>query len=125
AVDENATITALGTGIVSLLTLLVPTAIMGATLPVLMSYLVRKNVSFGKSLSVLYGINTLGAVMGIGLATFFVIGIFGERAAIYVGVAVNLVVAAAAFQISGIEGPCPAGNVASSPKKSSKTISQY
>ncbi len=125
AVDENATITALGTGIVSLLTLLVPTAIMGATLPVLMSYLVRKNVSFGKSLSVLYGINTLGAVMGIGLATFFVIGIFGERAAIYVGVAVNLVVAAAAFQISGIEGPCPAGNVASSPTKSSKTISQY
>src|SRR5208283_5235838 len=69
AVHENAAITALGTGMVSLLTLLVPTALMGATLPVLSSYLVRKNVGFGKSLSMLYGINTLGAVLGIGLAT--------------------------------------------------------
>lgn len=124
-VDENATITALGTGMVSLLILLVPTALMGATLPVLTSYLVRKNISFGKSLSMLYGINTLGAVLGIGLATFFIIGIFGELAAIYAGVAVNLVVAAAAFRISGREGPFPDGNVASSSTQSLRTISNY
>jgi spermidine synthase len=125
ASGENVTFTAIGTGLVSMLTLLLPTALMGATLPVLTAYQVRKNVLFGKSLSLLYGINTLGAVVGIGLGTFFVIGIFGERAAIYLAVAINLVVAGTAFQISRKEPGYLPGTVRNGPAKAIRTISQY
>jgi spermidine synthase len=125
ASDENVPITAIGIGVVSLLTLLVPTALMGATLPVLTAHLVRRNVLFGKSLSMLYGINTLGAVLGVGLGAFFIIGIFGERAAIYVAVAINLLVAGTAFHISRTEQRHSPGTVINGPTKAVRTISQY
>ncbi len=125
ASGENVTITAIGTGLVSLLTLLLPTALMGATLPVLTAHQARKNVLFGKSLSLLYGINTLGAVVGIGLGTFFVIGIFGELVAIYVAVAINLLVAGTAFQNSRTEPRYPPGTVRNGTTKAARTISHY
>jgi spermidine synthase len=125
ASGENATITAIGTGAVALLTLLVPTALMGATLPVLTAHQVRKKVLFGKSLSLLYGINTLGAVCGIGLGTFFLIGIFGERAAIYLAVAINVLVAGTAFQIARIERRHTTGKVRNGSAGAVRPISEY
>ena len=52
--------------------LLLPTLLMGATLPVLTSRLVDRHGDFGARLSWLYGINTLGAVVGA-VATGFVL----------------------------------------------------
>ena len=50
--------------------LLVPTMLMGATLPVLVAAMVRRDEGLAARVGLLYGINTLGAVAGVLLATF-------------------------------------------------------
>ncbi|MBI5252544.1 MAG: fused MFS/spermidine synthase [Desulfomonile tiedjei] len=97
--NENVAVTAVGMGIVSFITLLVPTALMGGTLPVMTTFLVRKDHLLGKNLSILYGINTLGAVTGVVLSSFFLIGFFGERITTYIGIAINLLVAIVAWYV--------------------------
>jgi spermidine synthase len=76
----------------SFVLLLIPATLMGGTLPLLTSYLVRKGGHFGKNFSLLYGLNTLGAVTGVLLAGFVTIGFFGEQATINIGVLLNLAV---------------------------------
>jgi spermidine synthase len=78
--------------VVSFLSLLVPTMLMGGTLPVLTSYLVGRGGMFGKNFSLLYGLNTLGAVFGVVLSGFVTIGAIGEWNTIFIGVSINLVV---------------------------------
>jgi len=55
---------------ISLALLLVPTVLMGATLPILVTALVQRDARIGASTGLLYGLNTLGAVAGVFLATF-------------------------------------------------------
>ena len=57
----------------SLVLLLIPTAMMGATLPVLAKGFLLKINHFGSRLGILYGVNTLGAVTGVLLAGFLFI----------------------------------------------------
>jgi spermidine synthase len=83
--------------IVSFFTLLVPTMLMGGTLPVLTSYLVRQGGLFGKNFSLLYGLNTLGGVCGVVLSGFVTIGAIGEWNTMFTGVSINLVVGSVAF----------------------------
>ncbi len=97
--NENVVITALGMGIVSFITLLIPTALMGGTLPVMTTFLVRKDHLLGKNLSMLYGLNTLGAVTGVLLSSFLLIGFFGERATTYIGITINVLVAIVALYV--------------------------
>lgn len=54
------------------LILLLPTACMGGTLPALAQGLLRQTDRFGAGIGLLYGLNTLGATMGV-LATGFVL----------------------------------------------------
>ena len=44
--------------------LLIPTIMMGATLPVLSKFLVKKQNHLGSDIAGLYGVNTLGAMLG-------------------------------------------------------------
>lgn len=97
ATGENLTITTVVRAVVSFLSVLIPTTVMGGTLPVLTSFLVKKDSLFGKNFSILYGLNTLGAVCGVLLSGFITIGAFGEKNTIYIGVAINLLVAAVAY----------------------------
>jgi spermidine synthase len=83
--------------VVSFLSLLVPTMLMGGTLPALTSFLVRRGGMFGKNFSLLYGLNTLGAVVGVVLSGFITIGAIGEWNTIFIGVSINLVVGFIAF----------------------------
>ena len=53
-----------------LLLLAFPTFMMGATLPVLVATLVREHGDLGKRTALLYGTNTLGAVVGVLAVTF-------------------------------------------------------
>ena len=55
------------------LVLLIPTACMGATLPILASGVVRRAAQIGKRVGWLYAINTFGAVGGTVLAAFYLI----------------------------------------------------
>lgn len=83
----------------SFLLLMVPTTMMGGTLPVLTSWLTKREKIFGKSFSLLYGLNTLGAVLGVFISGFITIGAFGEQVTIFIGVLVNLFVAVVAYFI--------------------------
>ncbi len=99
--------------------LVIPTTLMGGTLPVLSRFLENDRAHLGKPLGWLYGINTLGAVLGTTLAGFWLLkdlGIFGTLVA---AVALNLVVASTALwksRAAGAAAPAPpAPERASSP----------
>ncbi|MBY0278201.1 fused MFS/spermidine synthase, partial [Candidatus Binatia bacterium] len=62
----------LGRFLVALLVLLVPTILMGATLPIVVAAVTRDDPAIGARTGLLYGINTLGAVSGV-FATAFVL----------------------------------------------------
>ncbi len=61
--------------------LLVPATAMGATLPVLVTAVRSRDASFGAVLGVLYGWNTVGALVGALAVETFVVGAFGVRGA--------------------------------------------
>src|SRR6266480_308951 len=67
--------------IVSFLILLVPTTAMGLTLPVLIEDPVLRKANFGRAIGLLYGSNTLGAVVGAVLGEGYLIAAFGLRGA--------------------------------------------
>src|SRR6266480_4637667 len=65
--------------VVSFLILLVPTTAMGLTLPVLIEDAVLRKANFGRAIGLLYGSNTLGAVVGAVLGEGYLIAAFGLR----------------------------------------------
>lgn len=71
--------------------LMIPTFLMGMTLPLLTQTFVRRVESSGRTIGLLYGINTLGAAFGALLAAYVLIGLGGFYGAILTGVALNLV----------------------------------
>jgi spermidine synthase len=89
-----------GQVITALAVLLVPTALMGATLPTLSVYGARVSKNFGQYVGILYGFNTLGALIGVLGSGFFLIGEIGEMRTLGLGVALNLAVAGAALLLS-------------------------
>jgi|SRR5882757_7291367 len=74
--------------------LLVPTTLMGATLPILVSHVVRVFHNLGVSVGVLYFSNTLGAALGAFATGFVVLYYFGLAATIYIAAGLNVVVSA-------------------------------
>ncbi|MBY0493488.1 MAG: fused MFS/spermidine synthase [Cyanobacteria bacterium] len=77
--------------------LLPPTLLMGATLPLLTKAYGRAQGSFLGSVAMLYGINTLGAAAGCILASYVLISLWGNAAALYTAAVLNAVVAAVVF----------------------------
>ena len=86
--------------ILSFLILVIPSFLMGGTLPVLSKLFVREFGRLGSGIGSLYGTNTLGAVVGTFSAGFFFIILFGAKETTYIAAAVNILVAAAAFFLS-------------------------
>jgi len=72
--------------------LIVPTACMGATLPVLTRYVVARDDQIGRRVGGLYAINTLGAVGGAVVAGFVLLPNLGLRGTVWCGVFVNVLV---------------------------------
>ena len=85
--------------VITFLLLLVPTTLMGATLPVLSKFVVRRLAGAGPGVGLLYGINTLGAVAGVVLVTFFLMEALGLKGSTWVVAAVNFTVAALALLV--------------------------
>jgi spermidine synthase len=79
------------------LALLVPTVLMGGTLPALSQFLAREPAARGRTIGNLYAINTLGAVLGTLAAGLLLIRFVGTSAAIYAAALIDLLVAAAAI----------------------------
>jgi spermidine synthase len=80
--------------------LLVPTTLMGATLPILSRFLVRERQGIGLDVGNLYALNTSGAVMGCFWTGFYGIALFGLRGVIYIAVAINIIVGLMALWLS-------------------------
>lgn len=70
----------------------IPTILMGATLPILVRFAQFQNQSQGKSVSLLYAINTLGGVVGVLISAFILIEILGLQNSLLFAVAVNLTI---------------------------------
>src|SRR5262245_36526634 len=73
--------------------LCVPTALMGATLPVLSRYLVASSATLGWNVATLYALNTGGAVLGCFIAGYVLIGSLGLSLTVWIGAALNLTIA--------------------------------
>jgi spermidine synthase len=85
------------------LVLLVPTALMGGTLPVLTrAFMGVERDELRPSLARLYGLNTLGAVLGTGLAGFLLIEFVGITASLWGTAAVNVAIGMAALRLPAL-----------------------
>jgi spermidine synthase len=90
------------------LVLLVPTTLMGGTLPVMTrAFMGADRDALQRSLGRLYGLNTLGAVAGTVLAGFFLIEYVGIRASLWATAAVNLALGAGAIALARPLEPLP------------------
>lgn len=85
---------------ISFAVLLVPTALMGATLPLVLRSSTLRPERLGASTAILYGSNTAGAIAGALVAGLYCIPILGMTATFRTAGALNLTAAAAAVAIS-------------------------
>jgi spermidine synthase len=67
------------TAVVGLALVLVPTLLMGATLPVLVGHFVRRSGNVGGSVGTLYYVNTLGAGAACLMATVLLFPFLGMQ----------------------------------------------
>ena len=63
--------------LISFVILLIPTTAMGLTLPVIMEDRQLSSAHFGRAIGILYGFNTLGAVVGALIGELFLVKAFG------------------------------------------------
>ena len=76
------------------------TLLMGMTLPVLTRHLVTADPDVGERVARLYGLNTLGAVVGTVVSGFLLIELLGLRGTTLVAVALNVIAGTGALLIS-------------------------
>src|SRR5206468_1252401 len=62
--------------------LLVPTTLMGATLPILTQVLAAADARIGRTVGILYATNTFGAVLGVLAAGYWLLPAVGNRATV-------------------------------------------
>ena len=72
--------------------LLIPTTLMGMTLPLLTQSFVHRVETSGGVIGILYGINTLGAAFGTVLAGYVLIGAYGFDGTTTIAVVMNVIV---------------------------------
>jgi spermidine synthase len=78
--------------LLSCLVLLIPTTLMGATLPVLSAALLRSSTKRETSVTRLYACNLFGAITGTLVAGFVLMPVWGVRATIWTAAALNLLI---------------------------------
>src|SRR5690606_38652280 len=84
--------------------LILPTVCMGASLPILVKIFVRDDRKLGRYVSILYGVNTLGAVLGAFAGSFFFIPKLGLIVTNHTAAVVNLLILGAAYLIQRAVG---------------------
>lgn len=81
------------------LALVIPTALMGGTLPVASKGYVRQLEAVGRDVGRLYGINTLGAAIGVLLVGFFLLPALGLQVSVILAACINLVIGIAVLAL--------------------------
>lgn len=114
---------------VSLVTLLIlgPSVLMGATLPVMSRHLVHRLKDTQRQVANLYALNSLGAVVGVGLAGFVMLPLFGIHAALGVASLLNFIAAAVVIRAALYETHArpPKNSSVNNPPKPSYSTAQY
>src|SRR6516165_5510101 len=77
--------------------LLIPTVLMGATLPLLVEHLVLHTNRVGASVSVLYFVNTFGSAVACYLCGIFLLRNFGQSGSVTIAACINALVGATAY----------------------------
>ena len=88
---------AFATFVVTFLLVLVPTLLMGSTLPLLVAHLVRANRNVGKSVGTLYFVNTLGSAFASAASVLFILGNAGQAGSVRLAALLNVTVSALAY----------------------------
>lgn len=95
--DATLGMSAFGTFVVTFLLVLVPTLLMGSTLPLLVSHLVRSSKNVGKSVGTLYFVNTLGSAFASAAAVLFVMKAAGLQGTVRAAALLNVTVSLLAY----------------------------
>lgn len=90
----------LTTSLVVIGLVVLPTMLMGATLPVLTAYLVQRLPNVGRSVGVLYFVNTLGSAGACFLAGYLLMGWLGQQGVVWLAASMNLLVGTLAVGMS-------------------------
>jgi len=107
ATGESAAVLAAVRFVLAFVLVMAPTVFMGATLPALARFVVRRLAAAGVDLSTLYAFNTLGAVAGTVATGFFLIGALGIHWTVALAVLGNLAVGFAAWLVASRVAPAP------------------
>jgi spermidine synthase len=101
----------LQTGVIAFTLIALPTVLMGATLPVLVTYAVRLSHNVGTSVGALYAVNTLGSAAACFCAGLFLMRWFGQTKTVAVAVGLNAIVGATvlAWQLMRQKSPSATG----------------
>jgi spermidine synthase/MFS family permease len=84
---------------INLLLVLVPTLLMGATLPILVSFLAKTSGQIGSAVGTLYFVNTLGAGVACLVCATIIFPFSGMHAAIWIAAGINVVVGTGAIVV--------------------------
>ncbi len=79
--------------------LLVPTVLMGATLPLLVAHAVRADRNVGRAVAALYGVNTLGSAVASIAAALVLLAKLGISGSVHLAAIANLAVGAVALAL--------------------------
>ncbi|MBT6345535.1 MAG: fused MFS/spermidine synthase, partial [Nitrospina sp.] len=79
--------------------MLIPTTLMGATLPLISKYCINDDSRIATQISLLYAINTLGAALGCLMTGFFLMGTFGVLQTVFLAAGANLLIGIGALSI--------------------------
>jgi spermidine synthase len=99
--------------------LLAPTALMGASFPLIVRAALGSRDDGGRAIGLLYAINTLGAVVGTLVAGFYLIGEIGIRGSVGVAAGLNLVAGLLALVAGQRLSAGPAGHGSEPPAATS------
>jgi spermidine synthase len=95
--------------------LLVPTTLMGGTLPTMSRQFIRREEGIGTGAGLLYGANTLGGIIGVGATGFILLRVLGAHQTTLLAVGVNAFVALAALLLSLRAAPIEQRPIAAAP----------
>jgi predicted membrane-bound spermidine synthase len=82
------------TGVLTFLLVLIPTLMMGVTLPLLVAFMVRENGNVGSAVGQLYFVNTAGSALASMAAALFLMRALGESGSVALAGSLNIAVAA-------------------------------
>jgi spermidine synthase len=85
------------TFVITFFLVLVPTTLMGSTLPLLVAHSVRASGNVGRAVGVLYFVNTLGSGLAALASVFVLMGSLGQARTVFLAAAINFLVSGLAF----------------------------